>query len=136
MNHGGEPLAAMELVRNDVFHRASRNHEDEESLMNTYWRIFDDPFWTRERTQGRIRKPTMDFFLAHVLAAEIGELVSLSELYSEYKKYTKNMNRGRVAEELASLTRYAPLYRELIAPEQSKALSINKGINMTYSWMA
>ena len=31
LNTGGEPLAAMDLVRNDVFLRASRNHEDEES---------------------------------------------------------------------------------------------------------
>ncbi len=122
LNHGGEPLAAMELVRNDVFHRASRNHENEESLMNTYWRIFDDPFWTKERTQGRIRKPTMDFFLAHTLAAESGDLISLSELYAEYKKYTKRMNRATVAQELASLTQHAPIYRELIAPPQNSPL--------------
>jgi hypothetical protein len=64
----------------------------------------------------------MDFFLAHTLAAESGELVSLSELYAEYKKYTRSKNGQTVASELASLTRYAPLYRELIAPEKSSPL--------------
>jgi hypothetical protein len=122
LNYGGAPLAAMDLVRNDVFLRASRNQEDEESLMNTYWRIFDEPFWTQERTQGRIRKPVMDFFLAHTLAAESGELVSLSELYAEYKKYTKRKDGQTVEQELAGITAYAPLYRELIAPEQSSPL--------------
>ena len=123
LNDGGAPLAAMDLVRNDVFLRASRNEEDEEHLMKKYWRMFEeDPFWKQERTQGRIKKPVMDFFLAHTLAAETGELVSLSELYAEYKKYTKRKSGQTVAEELASLTSYAPLYRELIAPQPTSAL--------------
>ena len=116
LNTGGQPLAAMDLVRNDVFLRAARNHEDEEILMNDYWRIFEDAFWKSEATQGRIRKPVMDFFLAHVLAAESGELISLSELYAEYKKFSRRAQAASVGQELAALTRYAPNYRELIDP--------------------
>ena len=116
LNTGGQPLAAMDLVRNDVFLRAARNQEDEEVLMNNYWRIFEDIFWKSEATQGRIRKPVMDFFLAHVLAAESGDLVSLSELYAEYKKFSRRTQSASVAGELAALTRYAPIYRELVDP--------------------
>lgn len=116
LNTGGQPLAAMDLVRNDVFLRAARNHEDEEVLLSNYWRIFEDAFWKSEATQGRIRKPVMDFFLAHVLAAESGDLVSLSELYAEYKKFSRRSQAPSVGQELATLTRYAPIYRELIAP--------------------
>jgi hypothetical protein len=112
----------MDLVRNDVFLRASRNQEDEEHLMNKYWSIFEDAFWKQERVQGRIRKPVMDFFLAHTLAAESGQLVSLSELYAEYKNHIKNKNNRTVAQELEVLTAYAPLYRELLTPEQSSLL--------------
>jgi uncharacterized protein with ParB-like and HNH nuclease domain len=122
LNTGGEPLAAMDLVRNDVFLRASRNHEDEESLMKKYWLTFEDSFWKAEHTQGRIRKPLMDFFLAHTLAAESGELVSLTELYVEYKKYSKRNEGQTISEELSSITRYAPLYRELIDPEEASPL--------------
>jgi uncharacterized protein with ParB-like and HNH nuclease domain len=122
LNTGGEPLAAMDLVRNDVFLRASRNREDEESLMNTYWRIFEDSFWKQEHTLGRIRKPLMDFFLAHTLAAQSGELVSLTELYVEYKKFTKRNEGQKISDELASITRYAPLYRELIDPREDSPL--------------
>jgi hypothetical protein len=122
LNTGGEPLAAMDLVRNDVFLRASRNHEDEESLMKKYWHTFEDVFWKAEHTQGRIRKPLMDFFLAHTLAAESGELVSLTELYVEYKKFSKRNEGQTISEELSSITRYAPLYRELIDPEESSPL--------------
>jgi uncharacterized protein with ParB-like and HNH nuclease domain len=116
LNTGGQPLAAMDLVRNDVFLRAARNGEDEEVLMNNYWRIFEDTFWKSEATQGRIRKPVMDFFLAHVLAAESGDLISVSELYAEYKKFSRRTQAASVGQELAVLTRYAPIYRELINP--------------------
>lgn len=40
LNSGGEPLAAMDLVRNDVFLRAIRNGEDESQLMKKYWSVF------------------------------------------------------------------------------------------------
>jgi len=39
LNTGGQPLAAMDLVRNDVFLRATRNREDEQLLMTKYWKI-------------------------------------------------------------------------------------------------
>jgi uncharacterized protein with ParB-like and HNH nuclease domain len=45
LNTGGQPLAAMDLVRNDVFLRAARKGEDEEILMKEYWHIFEDAFW-------------------------------------------------------------------------------------------
>jgi hypothetical protein len=122
LNSGGEPLAAMDLVRNDVFLRAARNGEDEEALMNKHWRTFENGFWKAEHTQGRLRKPLMDFFLAHALGAETGQLVSLTELYAEYRQFAKTKAGQSVSQELASITRYAPLYRELIDPEDDSPL--------------
>jgi uncharacterized protein with ParB-like and HNH nuclease domain len=63
LNSGGKPLAAMDLVRNDVFLRAARRGEDEEQLMSKYWQVFEDAFWKQEQTQGRMKKPMVDFFL-------------------------------------------------------------------------
>lgn len=122
LNSGGEPLAAMDLVRNDVFLRAIRNGEDESELMKKHWLVFEDAFWKADHTQGRLRKPLMDFFLAHALGAEMGELVSLTELYAEYKKYAKAKSAPTVTDELASITRYAPVYRELVGPEENSPL--------------
>jgi hypothetical protein len=90
--------------------------------MTKYWHIFEDAFWKSEHTQGRLRKPLMDFFLAHTLGAETGELISLTELYAEYKKFAKTKAGQSVAEELASITRYAPIYRELVNPEDDSPL--------------
>ncbi len=123
LNSGGKPLSAMDLVRNDVFLRAARNGEDEEQLMSRYWKIFEDQFWKQQSTQGRMKKPLVDFFLAHALAAETGELISLTEVYAEYKQFSKSHEGQSVAEELASISRYAPVYRKLVTPETGSALS-------------
>jgi len=116
LNSGGEPLAAMDLVRNDVFHRATRRGEDVEKLMVDRWSVFETPFWKEHDTQGRITKPRIDFFLAHSLTAQQGKDVSLTELYAEYKSFVAAKAFVSAAEELESLTRYVPIYRELVEP--------------------
>jgi Protein of unknown function DUF262/Protein of unknown function (DUF1524) len=123
LNSGGEPLAAMDLVRNDVFHRASRRGEDVEKLMEDRWSVFEQPFWKQSDTQGRITKPRIDFFLAHSLAAQQGKDVSLSELYSEYKSFIAAKAFASAAEELQSLTRYVPTYRVLVEPSGHSGLA-------------
>jgi Protein of unknown function DUF262/Protein of unknown function (DUF1524) len=123
LNTGGEPLAAMDLVRNDVFHRASRRGEDVDRLMEERWSVFEQPFWKQNDTQGRITKPRIDFFLAHSLTAEQGKDVSLSELYAEYKNFVTAKNFASAAEELKSLTCYVPTYRLLVEPSGQSSLA-------------
>src|SRR4029077_3710470 len=117
LNFGGEPLAAMDLVRNDVFHRAARNNENIEDLMDTGWAMFETPFWKEKATQGRITKPRMDFFLAHTLAAETGKETLLNELYAAYKRYSAARNYPSVETELQALRKYAPTYQSLVLAE-------------------
>lgn len=117
LNFGGEPLAAMDLVRNDVFHRAARNKEDIEDLMDTGWAMFETPFWKEKATQGRITKPRMDFFLANVLAAETGKETLLNELYAAYKRYSVGRNYRTVEAELQILRKHAPTYQALVSPD-------------------
>jgi hypothetical protein len=117
LNFGGEPLAAMDLVRNDVFHRAARKNENIEDLMDTGWAMFETPFWKERATQGRITKPRMDFFLAHALAAETGKETLLNELYAAYKPYAIDRKYPTIEAELQSLRKYAPTYRALVLSE-------------------
>lgn len=123
LNSGGKPLAAMDLVRNDVFHRASRRNEDQAALLDQHWSVFEEPFWKQEQTQGRIKKPRIDFFLGHVLAAEQGRVVALGELFSEYKAFIVRQNYTDTASELRALTAHAPAYRALVDPKGNDALS-------------
>jgi uncharacterized protein with ParB-like and HNH nuclease domain len=114
LNFGGQPLAAMDLVRNDVFHRAAKNKEDVEDLMDTGWAMFETPFWKEQGTQGRITKPRMDFFLAHTLAAETGKETLLNELYAAYKRYAAERKYPTVDAELQTLRKHAPTYQALV----------------------
>lgn len=123
LNSGGKPLAAMDLVRNDVFHRAARADEDEEALMAQYWEVFETQFWKAQQSQGRITKPRIDFYLAHTLAAEQGKLISLGELYAEYKTFVAARKFADASEELRVLTRYVPTYKVLAEPEGSSSLA-------------
>ncbi len=123
LNSGGKPLAAMDLVRNDVFHRAARADEDEEALMETHWSAFETPFWKEVQTQGRITKPRIDFYLAHTLAAEQGKLISLGELYSEYKSFVEARAFANATDELKVLTRYIDVYMRLVNAQGDDALA-------------
>lgn len=123
LNSGGKPLAAMDLVRNDVFHRASRTNEDQDALLDQHWSVFEKPFWKQEQTQGRIRKPRIDFFLAHVLGAEQGSVVALGELFSEYKAFIAKRAFPDISSELKILTNYAPTYGTLVEPLTTDGLS-------------
>lgn len=123
LNSGGKPLAAMDLVRNDVFHRAAKRGEDQEALLASFWSIFERPFWKLDIVQGRIRKPRIDFFLAHALAAEQGKSIALGELFAEYKSFVATASFSDTASELAVLTKYAPIYAVLIEPAGDGALA-------------
>lgn len=126
LNRGGEPLAAMDLVRNDVFHRAARGGEDVESLMERRWSAFEnpkDPFWKEPGTRGRIKKARIDFFLSDTLAAETGREILLTELYANYKSFVAERKFANVDAELETLLRHAPTYRILVQPNGESALA-------------
>lgn len=123
LNSRGKPLAAMDLVRNDIFHRAAKTGETVEQLLDGKWSVFEDQFWKEEHRQGRLKKQRMDFFLAHTLSAERGGEIAMTELYAEYKKFVKDRSFPSVASELAMLTRYAPTYRALAEPAGNAPLA-------------
>ena len=116
LNAGGEPLAAMDLVRNDVFHRAARAGEDVEVLMESRWRAFEEPFWKEIATRGRLKKPRIDFFLSDTLAAETRREILLTELYAGYKNFVKERDFKTVDAELELLLKHLPTYRKLVQP--------------------
>lgn len=123
LNAGGEPLAAMDLVRNDVFHRATRAGENVEVLMENRWRAFDEPFWKELGIRGRIKKPRIDFFLSDTLAAETGKEILLTELYARYKSFIVERKFASVDSELETLLRHVPTYRKLVEPTGQTALA-------------
>ncbi len=116
LNSKGEPLLAMDLVRNNIFHRAEREGASAEQLYKALWDPFDAEWWRQNAPNARPTRPRIDHFLSHVLAAETGNRISMRELYAEYRNFAVPKGTPRfanVADELALLQRHAPNYELL-----------------------
>lgn len=116
LNSKGEPLLAMDLVRNNIFHRAEKEGASIDKLYHELWDPFDHSWWRESAPFARPRRPRIDHFLSHTLAAETGERISMRELYAEYRAFAVPKGRprfGSVEEELQMLQHYRPLYETL-----------------------
>lgn len=116
LNSKGEPLLAMDLVRNNIFHRAEKQGAKVEELYRKLWDPLDDTWWREAAPNARPTRPRIDHFLAHTLAAETGGKISMRELYAEYRAFAVPKGKPRfddVQDELRLLAHYAPLYETL-----------------------
>jgi Protein of unknown function DUF262 len=116
LNSKGEPLLAMDLVRNNIFHRAEKQGAAIDQLYKELWDPFDAPWWREDAPNARPKRPRIDHFLAHVLAAETGQSIAMRELYAEYRAFTVPKGKPRfqkIEEELSVLQKYAPIYETL-----------------------
>ncbi|PAX07573.1 DUF262 domain-containing protein [Sphingomonas lenta] len=116
LNSKGKPLLAMDLVRNNIFHRAETQGEAAENLYRRLWGTFEEPFWEQVAPGARPARPRLDHFLSHVLTALTGQATSLRELYAEYRNFARPRGKQRferVEDELVALTRFAPTYLTL-----------------------
>lgn len=116
LNSKGEPLLAMDLVRNNIFHRAEKQEAKVEDLYQKLWDPLDQPWWRESAPNARPTRPRIDHFLANTLAAVTGNAISLRELYAEYRAFAVPKGKPRfddVRDELKLLARYAPIYETL-----------------------
>lgn len=116
LNSKSEPLTAMELVRNNIFHRATAEGEVVERLCEKKWEPLEQPFWNATAPRARPRRPRIDHFLSHALTAQTGEEISLRELYAEYRDFARPKGQPRFATveaELDALLQYVPTYQNL-----------------------
>ena len=118
LNSKAEPLLAMDLVRNNIFHRASAQGESVEGLFEAKWRPFDQDngFWKADSPRAKPKRWRIDHFLSHALTAQTGEETSLRELYAEYRAFMRPKGKPRFATveaELDSLIAYRPIYHAL-----------------------
>lgn len=128
LNSKAEPLLAMDLVRNNIFHRATAQGESVEALFEAKWRPFDKDreFWKADSPRAKPKRPRIDHFLSHALTAQSGEETSLRELYAEYRAFTRPKGKPRFATveaELDALIVHTPTYRTLEVGSADAALS-------------
>lgn len=117
LNSKGKPLQAMDLVRNNIFHRAEKEEgASVDELYANLWDPFDHTWWREPAPNARPTRPRIDHFLSHVLTAETGRAISMRELYAEYRSYAVVKGTPRfekVEDELHILQHHAPIYETL-----------------------
>ena len=116
LNSKGEPLLAMDLVRNNIFYRAEKEEAEIEDLYHNLWNPFDHAWWKERAPFARPTRPRIDHFLTHVLAAKTGQKISMRELYAEYRAFSMPKGKARfdkVEDELQQLVNYSPIYETL-----------------------
>lgn len=105
LNHLGEPLSALDLVKNQLFRAAERGGADRPALEALYrrtWRIFDDArrtrFWGATARRGREKRPTQDWFLRAYLSVRDSRNVSMNEALARMDEIARASTEAAPAE--------------------------------------
>ncbi len=122
LNGNAEPLTAFDLIRNDIFHRARLQSEDDDALYERHWNKLETDFWKAEVKQGRLKRPRVDHLIAHSLVAETGDDIEASRVANTYKTYAVAQQFPSVEAEIEGLLQYAAIYRQIDVADQSSAL--------------
>jgi len=87
LNARGTPLLALDLVKNAVFNQASKQGLDVDALYENVWKPqLDDPYWRKERRQGRLYRAQGELFLMHWLAMKLRRVIPATELFTVFRK--------------------------------------------------
>ena len=123
LNARGEPLLPADLLRNYIFFRANRDGLDIEAIYKEYWSRFDEEFWRKEVSQGRLFRPRSDLFMQHFLASRQGQDIPIKHLYVEYRHWLEREKPfPDVKTELATLARQRDEFRRIIDPQQGDVI--------------
>jgi hypothetical protein len=101
LNARGTPLLALDLVKNSVFHEASKQDFDIDRLYDDVWKPqLDDPYWREERRQGRLYRAQGELFLMHWLAMKLRKTIPATELFAMFRQEILQVNPPPDTEEL------------------------------------
>jgi hypothetical protein len=87
LNARGTPLLALDLVKNAIFHEASRQGLDVDATYESVWKPeLDQEYWRKEVVQGRLTRPRADIFLMHWLTMKLRRVTPATELFTTFRK--------------------------------------------------
>ncbi len=112
LNARGKELLNFDLLKNNLFLRASGHKED---LYEKYWEDFEDPYWGREINIGNRKRIFCEIFLEHFLIAKLKQANVKPGYFVYERKYLEDLPEGTsVEDEFSELARYSKVYREIV----------------------
>ena len=124
LNSRGMPLSPSDLLRNFVFQRARHLGQSDGSLnvdklYEKHWLPLDRSFWKSQESRGRQTRSRLDWMLTDHLAMNIGDIVSIENLFAGYRKWTLDKAPfASVTEELKAISITAAVEQRLFAPTE------------------
>ncbi|MBN1220295.1 MAG: DUF262 domain-containing protein [Anaerolineae bacterium] len=92
LNARGTPLLASDLVKNFVLQTANAKAYSPDKLYADYWRPFEEEWWRKEISQGRIFRPRIDIFLNYWLVARQQKEVPSHKVFPAFRDYAEAKN--------------------------------------------
>lgn len=120
LNARGERLTDADLIRNALFRQAdqelkgrtSADGGDVMELYDTYWKPFDDKYWSENVAHGRHQRDRLSLYLNHWLSMKRRSEILAGALFVEFKEYVRQaqMPAVEVAKDVAG---YASVFDSL-----------------------
>ena len=142
INNTARPLKTFDLIRNNVFHRASKESTGNDvTLFNqTTWQEFEKPEW-EEWFNKKGDSEHIETYVARMLIAKTKEpfLIKRDAIYRQYKKYATSISDHglAVSKEIKDMASYVPTYKYLAMnnasnPTEDQGASVDFGYFRTH----
>ncbi len=119
LNSRGVDLTPGDLMRNFIFQRAKGMGQVDHSLLvdtlyERHWLPLDRTFWAQSASRGRQSRSRLDWMLTDHLSMQIGDLVSVENLFERYRRWLLNVRPfPNVTAELESISATAAIEKQL-----------------------
>lgn len=131
LNGRQTPLSPIDLVKNLLFLRSEMSDEDVDTLYDTYWTQFDDPWWKKEVGKGHAARGRRDVLLSVWLTVEKAMEANVGHLYREAREH---LDSGQSTEEiLKAISELASAYKEIYEPSITERPLIASAYNRVTS---
>ena len=129
LNFRGKELYEFDLLRNNLFLRASVDSRDE--LYEKYWKDFESDYWDPEIEKVGVSCET---FLQHFLMAKLGQerVKPQFEVYDSVYQYQCSLENQTVKDEFVSLKTYADIYCKMTDCDEKELIGNRMNFYKTF----
>ncbi|MBU5616466.1 DUF262 domain-containing HNH endonuclease family protein [Psychrobacter sp. TAE2020] len=133
LNARGTQLLPADLIKNFLFRKLEGSDKEIEQLYNEYWLAFDSNFWREEVSQGRTKRPRIDWFLQNYLSLMLQDDIKVSHLFDSFKAYVRDTEDNyskfdnsffqhpkNTTEHLIALKQFSRLYQSITQPQDKR----------------